>query len=271
MKSIELLNNLEEAEKMLQREGFENPQLEAKLLWNHIFNSSPKKAELKHLREHVSQLYQGMPIQRQIGYTEVRGRRINITEDVLLPGPEIEILLSAFFDYVKNPNRVIDLCTGCGVLASIIGDTFPDAEVYATDISKRALKVARINVRSKNVRLLKGDLFDPLEQSNVYGADVLISNPPYCKTGDIYSLPKQIRDHTPRLAIDGGSDGYSFYRRIIQGSPKYVRNGGLVILENEAGQSEELRKMLEDGGYKIECTRKNKRGEERIVVARRVK
>jgi release factor glutamine methyltransferase len=271
MKNIELPNNIEEAEKMLQREGFENPQLEARLLWNHVFNKSAKNDGITHLREHVSQLYQGVPIQRQIGYTEVMGRRINITEEVLLPGPEIEILLCAFFDYVKTPKKIIDLCTGCGVLASIIGERFPEAKVYATDISEKALDVAGTNFRSTNIEILQGNLFEPLDKRGVYGVDVLISNPPYCRTQDIVKLPRQIREHTPRIAIDGGEDGSSFHRRIIEGASKYVVNNGLIILENEAGQSPELRKMLEENRYRIECTRKNGKGEERVIVARRIK
>ncbi len=271
MKSKELPNNIKEAGKLLQREGFENPKLEARLLWSHIFNESPKNDGLAHLKKHVSQLYLGIPIQRQIGYTEVRGRKINITEDVLLPGPEIEILLDTFFDYAKNPQKVIDLCTGCGVLASIIGERFPEARVYATDISEKALEVARTNIRSKNVQLLGGDLFEPLDKNRVYDVDVLISNPPYCRTEDISKLPRQIRDYTPRIAIDGGEDGYSFYRRIIGGASRYIKNDGLIILENEAGQSPELKKMLDEKGYRIECIRKNGKGEERVIVARRIK
>jgi release factor glutamine methyltransferase len=269
MKSKELPNNIEEAELMLQREGFENPQLEARLLWSHVYNGSLKNDGLAHLREHVFQLYQGIPIQRQIGYTEVMGRKINIANNVLLPGPEIEILLGAFFDYAKNPKKVIDLCTGCGVLASIIGEIFPKAKVYATDISKKALDVARTNINFGDVELLQGDLFTPLDRNGVYGVDVLISNPPYCRTGDIAELPRQIRNHTPRIAIDGGEDGYFIHRRIIEGASKYIANNGLVILENEAGQSPELRRMLEERGYAIESTRKNVKGEERVIVVRR--
>ena len=271
MKNIELPNNIEEAELILEREGFENPKLEARLLWNHVFNGSSKNDGLKHLGEHVSQLCLGIPIQRQIGYTEVMGRRMNITEDVLLPGPEIEVLLSAFFDYVKNPSTVVDLCTGCGVLASIIAERFPKAKVYATDISKKALDVARTNINFGNVTLLQGDLFTPLDRKGVYGVDVLISNPPYCRTRYINRLSRQIKDHTPKIAIDGGEDGYSLHRRVIEGASKYVANSGLVILENEAGQSPELSKMLEEKGYAIECTRKNGKGEERVIVARRIR
>lgn len=271
MKNIELPNNIEEAEKMLQREGFENPQLEARLLWNHVFNGSLTNDGLKHLREHVSQFYSGIQIQRQIGYTKVMGKKINIADDVLLPGPEIETILGAFFDYAKNPQKIIDLCTGCGVLASLIGERFPEARVYAIDISEKALDVARTNVRSKNVELLQGDLFEPLDKNRVYGVDVLISNPPYCRTEDINQLPRQIRNHTPKIAIDGGGDGYSFHRRIIEGASRYVKNNGLVILENEIDQSPRLKKMLEEKGYVVECTRRNGKGEERVIVARRIK
>ena len=219
----------------------------------------------------MNELKKGMPIQRQLGFTEVRDRKINITQDVLLPGPEIEILLDTFFDYVKNPKRVVDLCTCCGVLASIIGEAFPNTKVYASDISKKALEVAKTNIRSGNVQLLEGDLFEPLEKLGIYNLDVLISNPPYCKTEDIEKLPRQIKDYTPRIAIDGGEDGYSFHRRIIRDSSNFVKIGGLMILENEAGQTKKLCNMLQSNRYYIECTRKNHRGEERVVVARRTK
>jgi len=271
MRSKELPSSIEEAEKILQEEGFENPRLEARLLWHHVFDGNLTQKDIAHLREHVSKLYQGIPIQRQIGYTKVSGRKINVTSDVLLPGPEIEIMLGAFFDYVKDPRVVIDLCTGCGVLASIIGERFSESKVYATDISQKVLKVARTNIHSTNVVLMKGDLFESLKGKGVSNADVLISNPPYCKTGDIAQLPKQIRDHTPKIAIDGGEDGYFLHRRIIEGATNYVRTGGLVILENEVGQTQELKRMFERKGYAVESTRKNGRGEERVIVARRIR
>ncbi len=268
---------LREVYEYMKVKGFENPDLETRLLVKHIFgNSSPPERKItdqeqNHFNEHMEQLKRKIPVQRQVGYTIVRGGKINITPDVLLPGPEIEVLLDAFFDYAENPRKVIDLCTGCGVLASLIGERFPEARVYATDISKKALDVARTNVRSKNVELLQGDLFEPLDKNRVYSANVLISNPPYCRTEDISKLPIQIRDHTPKIAIDGGEDGYSLHRRIIEGASRYVRNNGLVILENEAGQSPGLRKMLEEKGYVVECTRRNGKGEERVIVARRIK
>lgn len=274
---VKMLQLLKEACEYMKAEGFENPSLETKLLEEHIFGNSLQSErkitnqELTHFKEHMEQLKKKMPVQRQLGYTIVRGKRMNITQNVLLPGPEIEVLLNAFFDYVEDPKKVIDICTGCGVLASIIGEKYPKSTVYATDISEKALEVARSNINSQNVILLRGDLFGPLEQNKIYGIDVLISNPPYCRTGEIMGLPRQIKDHTPRIAIDGGEDGYSFHRRIIEGSLKFVKLDGLVILENEVGQTEEVCKMLDKKGYAVESRRKNSKGEERVVVARRVK
>ena len=268
---------LREVYEHMKAEGFENPDLEIRLLTEQVFgNSSQSEREItdqeqNHFDEHMEQLKRKIPVQRQIGYTIVRGKRVNINSDVLLPGPEIEVLLDAFFDYAENPKKVVDLCTGCGVLASIIGGAFSNTKVYATDISEEAINVARLNINSQNVFLLLGDLFEPLKQNKMYDVDVLISNPPYCRTQDIDKLPRQIKEHTPRIAVDGGKDGYSLHRRIIRGASKYVTNNGLVILENEAGQSPELSKMLEEKGYAIECTRKNGKGEERVIVARRIR
>ncbi len=268
---------LKEAHEYMMAEGFENPGLETKLLVEHIFRNSfhtdreVTHQELIHFNEHMEQLKRKIPIQRQIGYTIINGKRINITPDVLLPGPEIEIMIDTFFEYVEDPKKVADLCTGCGVLASIIGERFPEARVYATDISNKALEVARTNTRSSNIEFLQGDLFEPLNKNRIYDMDVLISNPPYCRTEDITLLPRQIRDHTPRIAVDGGEDGFFFHKKIIEGASRYIKHNGLVILENEVGQSVTLREMLSEKGYRIECTRKNGRGEERVIVARMIK
>ena len=218
----------------------------------------------------ASRLCDGVPVQRQIGYTIVCGRKFLITPDVLLPGPEIDLVLAAFFENAQGATTVVDLCTGCGVLASVIGTTCPSSRVYATDISSGALDVARQNVGSDNVTLLLGDLFDPLRDTNVAPVDALVSNPPYCRTEDIDRLPKQLRDHTPRIAIDGGLDGYAFHRRIIRESAAFVRPRGIIVLENETGQSDEICRMLKAEGWSVVDVRRNDKGEERVVVARRM-
>jgi release factor glutamine methyltransferase len=271
-----LVQKYEETRAFLEANGFENPDLEAKLLFEHVFGPKAKKSGItklqeSHFLEHFHLLEKNMPIQRQIGYTKVNDAKIKINEYVLLPGPEINVLLGACFDYLQNPEKIIDLCTGCGVIATVLGKKYPAAKIYATDISEKALQTAIENSvinRTKNVSFMLGDLFNPLDKNKIYGADLLVSNPPYCKTGEISTLPAQVRDFTPKIAIDGGQDGLSFHKTIINNAQRYLKKGGLLVLENEVDQSPILAEYLNTIGYKVEETRKNHRGEERVIIAR---
>ena len=98
--------------------------------------------------------------------------------------------------------------------------------------------------------------------------DVLVSNPPYCKTDNIPLLPKQVKIFAPRIAIDGGADGLCFHKKIALQSTKYIKPGGYVVLENEAGQSDELQQLLLSSKFSVTSCIYNKRNEARVVVAR---
>jgi len=265
-------------ESLLKKEGSENPILETKLLYDHILNTSPQKNKITkkddiHLSKHLFLIKSKVPVQRQLGFTEVMGLKFQITKDVLLPGPEIEILLKACLTYLKSPEKIIDLCTGCGVIAIILGKKFRKSQIFATDISKKALSIAKKNALSNkvnNIQFIHGDLFQPILNKKINNVDLIVSNPPYCKTNDIKRLPLQIRNFTPRISIDGGSDGMYFHRKIIKVSKKILKKNGLLILENEMGQSEKIAKLLKTEGYRNEERKKNLRKEYRIIIAKKV-
>lgn len=262
----------------LKNEESENPVLESQLLCSHLFDSSLQnrpagiKSYQRHLNKHLNLIKKKIPVQRQLGFTRIKELRFKITKDVLLPGPEIEILINACLDSIKKPNKIIDLCTGSGAIAVVLGKKFKQADILATDISLKALEVAKINKRLnnvENVKFLQGDLFQPISSLKFNNVDLIVSNPPYCKSKDIVKLPPQIKLYTPSIAIDGGPDGLFFHRIIISQSKNYLRKDGFLVLENEVEQSKILKSLLINAGYKVIKIYKNAKNEERVIVAKK--
>lgn len=259
---------------ILKDSGSENPTLESELLYRHLFSSDKAgiSAPENHLEKHLKLIKKSIPVQRQLGYTEVKGLPFRITKDVLLPGIEIEVLLKACFNNLARPKNIADICTGSGVIAVALGKKFKTAKIFATDISEKALNIAKLNSylhKTRNITFLKGDLFQPLYRLKIHAFDLIVSNPPYCKTTDINKLPPQIKLHTPKIAIDGGVDGLRFHRLIIDNARKFLKKGGFLVLENEAGQSKILKQMLIERGYKVVSIHKNSKDEERVIVAKK--
>jgi release factor glutamine methyltransferase len=147
----------------------------------------------------------------------------------------------------------------------------PEAEITATDISLQALNIARENARlhGVGVNFLQGDLYgahDP--ESAAY--DLVVSNPPYIPSGEIERLGPEIR-HEPRIALDGGSDGLEFYRRIISGAGAFLKDGGFLILEmgfSQAGPIKDI--FLRSGSFQIIDVVKDYSGIERVIVAKKL-
>lgn len=246
--------------------GSENPVLEAKILSELI--TSHNNFDYDKI---ILCLDQKKPIQYLAGYTYVKNKKIMINENVLLPGPEMDLLIDICANYIKPDSKVLDLCTGSGVIPVILSQKFYSLDFYATDISEKALSVAKKNAELynlDNICFLQGDLFQPLVERGVKDFDLLISNPPYCKTDEIELLPDQINEHAPRIAIDGGIDGLIFHRQIINESPQYLKKGGYIILENENGQSKDVQKLLNNKGHDIIEVIKNHMNQERLIVAR---
>ena len=177
-----------------------------------------------------------------------------VDERVLIPRPETELLVVKALDglktKIKSQIRVLDLCTGSGVLAVTLARRWPEASVVATDISEEALAVARINAdkfRAK-VDFRQGDLFEPVKGDRF---DLIISNPPYVSADEYEKCSPEVKKE-PHLALLGGTDGLDFYRRISEEIWRYLRPGGRVLLEIGSGQALAVIELFEKKGYK--CT-----------------
>lgn len=178
------------------------------------------------------------PLQYIFGHVEFLGLRFNIGRGVLIPRPETEMLAEEAIRILKSKKpsgaNILDLCTGSGCIAITIARHLPESFVYGVDISEAALSYAEENALLndvRNVRFLRGDLYEPLKIGPEIRFDMIISNPPYIRSEDIKSLQPEIRDWEPLEALNGGEDGLEYYRRIIGGCRDFLMDKGEVLLE----------------------------------------
>ena len=206
----------------------------------------------------------GRPLWYIFGNTEFYGYTIKVDERVLIPRPETEVLVEQAVRTVEDGDKVLDLCTGSGAIAVAIAcEAAKDKNVTVTaaDISEDALDVARENARinKASVTFVKADLFDGIRGR----FNLITANPPYVPSGEIEGLQREVRDHEPRLALDGGTDGLDYYRRIAEKLPRYLVRGGMIILECGENQAQEILKIFSKCDYAMVV--KDLEGKERIV------
>ena len=177
------------------------------------------------------------------GRREFYGLDFKVTPDVLIPRPETELLVECALKAraAQSPEPVIvDVGTGSGAIAIAIASALPNARVIATDVSEAALAVARDNAVTNDVEgrvvLLLGDLLAPLDMP----VDVIVANLPYVTTPDWEALEPELREHEPRLALDGGDDGLDLIRRLLAQTPAHLKQGGAVCLEFGIGQRDAI-------------------------------
>lgn len=215
------------------------------------------------------------PVQYITGVVEFYGLEFMVTKDVLIPRPETELLVDAAMQTLPQKASIaIDLCAGSGCIAVTLAVKIPDINVYATDISADALKVAEENAATHNVldrvHLLQGDLYAALDDAGVKDrADLILSNPPYVSDGEYAKLQPEIRLHEPRTALLAGPDGLEFYRRIINGAGRYLAPKGCIVMEAGYGQADRIKEIIEaNGRYAGFEIKKDMAGIERVVKAR---
>ena len=182
------------------------------------------------------------PVQRILGYAYFRNLRLDLDEQTLIPRPDTESVVEAALERIderREPScRVLDIGTGSGAIAISIARERPLCEVHATDISEAALQVARRNAEQNGaaVHFHRADLASGLKFLNGT-VDLLVSNPPYVRCGEIPKLLPEVRDWDPHTALDGGPDGLAYYCRIFAETPPLLRGGADVILEVGDGQA----------------------------------
>ncbi|KZN95265.1 protein-(glutamine-N5) methyltransferase, release factor-specific [Aeribacillus pallidus] len=226
-------------------------------------------------QQDVQKHAQGMPVQYIIGCEQFYGRPFKVNEHVLIPRPETEelvqgvLLRSERLFSEREQIDVVDIGTGSGAIAVTLALENKKMRVSATDISEKALAVAKENSEKlcANVHFYQGDLLNPIINAK-QKADVVVSNPPYIPDEEIMELSTVVKDWEPTLALSGGADGLLYYRKIVEQLPDVIRYPGLIAFEIGHGQGKVVKSMLENRFPKAEVQIEyDMNGKERKVFA----
>lgn len=264
---------------ILKQRGIEDSELKVKLIISNILNVDKEyliihdneeiKKELeKAIDLKIFRLFMGEPIQYIINKQEFYALDFYVDKNVLIPQPDTEVLVEEVINIAKDNKspKILDLCTGSGAIAISIKKNIPDAKITATDISRKALKVAKINKEKNNteIELIKSNMFKKIKDT----FDIIVSNPPYIKTKVIKTLDKEVQNE-PHIALDGGQDGLKFYKIIINQAHEYLKENGFLCLEIGYDQKEEVINLIkENGNYKNIYSKKDLAGNDRIIICK---
>jgi release factor glutamine methyltransferase len=286
---VTLIEAITRASVKLVAAGISNARLDAEVLLSHIFmrdrawlithrDEALDEAKRTLFEAAVNRRARREPLQYITGEQEFWGLDFSVTPDVLIPRPETELVVESALKIIQaagRPVTIIDLCAGSGCIAVSLAKESGAARIFATDTSARALAVARGNARkhdvSDRIRFLEGDLFGPLAELDLHGmVDLIVSNPPYVRSGDLPALQPEVRDFEPELALIAGPEGTEIQQRIIDTAPEFLKKDGSLIMEMGQGQSDSLIRIMNDTGrYEIPEIMKDLAGIERVIVARK--
>ena len=217
-----------------------------------------------------------VPLQYLLESVVWRNFTLKVSPEVLIPRPETELLIDIVGETVRGDDVGIwvDLGTGSGAIAIGLASILTKAEIYAIDYSQTALAIAKENIINTGfadrIILKQGSWWTPLEKwkGQISG---MVSNPPYIPSAEILDLQIEVREHEPRLALDGGEDGLTALRYLAATAPDYLRSGGLWLVEMRAGQGEKVAQMLENqGNYRQIQIINDLAGFDRFVLAERI-
>ena len=242
----------------------------------------PSRATLEALTEKWQQRIDSrIPVQYLAGETPWRNFSLTVTPDVLIPRPETELIIDIAKELVEqSPIKKqllkgywADLGTGSGAIALALAYQFPNATIYAIDISERALEIAQLNAQKNNlsdhVHFHKGSWLSPI--SHLKGnLSAIVSNPPYIPSPTVLTLQPEVINHEPRLALDGGTDGLDSIRKLIEQGTLYLKPSGIWLIELMSGQAKIVTALLiAQSSYTSIQIHKDLSGIQRFVSARK--
>ena len=272
---------LKAASDKLSAAKIDNPRLDSEILLANVLNcrrlqlyvDSNRILPLENIlkfNQLINQRLEGIPVAYLVGSKDFMGLSFAVNENVLIPRPETEILTEFVGEYLRGLDKEVifaDLGTGSGAIAVSILKFVKSARAVAVDVSKSALQVAKFNASKfhveNRIEFHCGDLFKPLTVK----FDAIVSNPPYIQTSELKTLQKEVKCE-PQLALDGGEDGLSFYRRILRDAPRFLADGGLLAVEIGINQAAAVKKLFEDANFADVTILNDLAGIERVVAGK---
>jgi protein-(glutamine-N5) methyltransferase, release factor-specific len=230
----------------------ESPQLFSNSLSEQISKENEDKYFSlieKHIKEDV-------PLSHLVGFEYFYDRKYKVTKDVLSPRMETEELIYKVIEYVKASNKnkfkILDLCTGSGIIAITLKKELDQVsvDVIASDISEEAIEVAKENAQSHNatIKFIKSDIFNDIDDK----FDIIVSNPPYIDRKDEVTMQDNVLKYDPHLALFAEEEGMYFYRKIIEQANDYLNENGVMFFEIGYDQKDKIIKLADMNGYSVE-------------------
>ena len=265
---------VEEGQRRLAAAGVEEAAVDAWLLFSYdkkvdrtwyLLNRTQRASgeEQEAYLKLIARRCERVPLQHITGEQEFMGLPFRVTPDVLIPRQDTEVLVEECLRHLAPGNIFLDLCTGSGCILVSLLHYAKGTFGTGADLSGKALAVAKGNVEANGVeaRLVQGDLFEPVTGT----FDLIVSNPPYISSAEIETLTPEVREHEPRMALDGTADGLFFYRRIVQESPSYLKEGGWLCMEIGYDQGAAVQQLMEARGFVTVSVIKDLAGLDRVV------
>lgn len=272
---------LQSMRKNLEEAGIETPALDVRAIVKSRLNLSDadliaqsdleiSSEDQKQIEADIKDRLAGKPVSKILGVKEFWGLDFRVTEDTLSPRPETEILVQAALDFLTDkgaPLDILDLGTGTGCIPIALLKELPNARAVAVDLSEEALKVAVENAAAhgvaERIAFVQSDWFENIPTGMSF--DIITSNPPYIANPDIESLPKEVKNHDPILALDGGEDGIGPYKIIFGQLIHRLKESGRAFFEYGQGQSESLTRLVDDSHATLERVVPDYAGIERVM------
>ena len=278
----------EEVRDIFRSGGLKDPLLETRRLFEIVSGEMPGDGKTAFALPDInlSQVAQkrkaGVPLEYILGRVCFGELRLHCTSDTIIPTEYTTLLVDVALGFIEKRQRlerdqvIVEVGTGCGNIAVLLAKRTRDVTIIASDVSPEALKVARKNVEKYKVEnavsLVCGDLFGPFYDLGYQGKiDLILCNPPYIPTRSLDRLPAEISGHQPRIALDGGPYGISFFQRLLFEARPMLKSGGMLIFEIGVGQEKLITWLLNrDDGYDNIVCHKDSAGTIRVVSIRKV-
>ena len=266
----------------LKTSNVSSPRLKARMLMQFVLDKSRQYIVVNDLENlskdcldkyffYLDKLKNNVPIEHITHHKEFMKLDFYVDENVLIPRQDTEILVEEVIDIAKKMGKVkvLDLCTGSGAISVSIAKYVKDVEVYAVDISKKALEVAKKNAILNDcqdiIKFIYSDMFERLDGEKF---DIIVSNPPYIEKSKIDKLDREVQKE-PIIALDGGEDGLDFYREIIKNGYQYLKYKGYICLEIGYNQKDSVISIFSnEEKYENIYSKKDLYDNDRIVVGR---
>ena len=230
----------------------ESPQLFS----NSLSEKLSKENEEKYFSLIEKHIKEDVPLSHLVGFEYFYDRKFKVTKDVLSPRMETEELIYKVVEYVKatkkNNLKILDLCTGSGIIAITLKKELEQVlvDVIASDISEEAIEVAKENAQSHDatIKFVKSDIFNNIDDK----FDIIVSNPPYIDRKDEVTMKDNVLKYDPHLALFAEEEGMYFYRKIIEQANDYLNENGVIFFEIGYDQKDKIIKLADMNGYSAE-------------------